>query len=115
MLRFPHECSRRPPHDDDSDRTGTDLPAGGASGAGGGARIHLPDRTGHDLVRGARENALAFAVELGEESAIHEDLGEYMSMLFYSPEVRDAFPARAPSFAYSQKVIVARMRRVLGR
>lgn len=52
----------------------------------------------------AREDALAFAVELGDESAIHADLGEYLSMLFYSPQVREAFTARASSFAYSQKV-----------
>jgi proline iminopeptidase len=52
----------------------------------------------------AREDALAFAVELGDEEAIAADLGEYMSMLFYTKEAREAFQARAPSFAYRQKV-----------
>ena len=52
----------------------------------------------------AREDALAFAVELGDQEAIGADLREYMSMLFYTKEAREAFPARAPSFAYRQKV-----------
>jgi proline iminopeptidase len=52
----------------------------------------------------AREDALAFDVELGDEAAIAADLREYMSMLFYTAEARDAFLARAPSFFYRQKV-----------
>lgn len=52
----------------------------------------------------AREDALAFAVELGDARAIAADLNEYMSMLFYTKEARDAFLARSPSFVYRQKV-----------
>jgi len=54
----------------------------------------------------AREAALAFAVELGDPSAIQADLDEYLSMLFHDPEHRDAFLARARSgeFRYSQAV-----------
>ena len=52
----------------------------------------------------AREDALAFAVELGDEKAIAADLHEYMTMLFYTPEARDAFMARSTSFVYRQKV-----------
>jgi proline iminopeptidase len=51
-----------------------------------------------------REDALAFAVELGDEKAIAADLHEYMTMLFYTPEARDAFVARSTSFVYRQKV-----------
>lgn len=51
-----------------------------------------------------REDALAFAVELGDEKAIAADLHEYMTMLFYTPEARDAFMARSTSFVYRQKV-----------
>ena len=52
----------------------------------------------------AREDALAFAVELGDEKAVAADLHEYMNMLFYTPEARDAFMARSTSFVYRQKV-----------
>ena len=52
----------------------------------------------------AREDALAFAVELGDEEAIAANLREYMSMLFYTDEARDAFKARAASFVYRDKV-----------
>ena len=52
----------------------------------------------------AREDALAFAVELGDAEAIAADLKEYMSMLFYTREAREAFFARSSSFAYRQKV-----------
>jgi len=52
----------------------------------------------------AREDALAFAVALGDEKAVTADLHEYMTMLFYTPEARDAFMARSTSFAYRQKV-----------
>jgi len=51
-----------------------------------------------------REDGLAFAVELGDEKAISADLHEYMSMIFYSPQMRDAFLARSSSFVYRQKV-----------
>ncbi|HEX4826031.1 MAG TPA: alpha/beta fold hydrolase [Candidatus Polarisedimenticolaceae bacterium] len=52
----------------------------------------------------AREDALAFAVELGDDKAVAADLHEYMTMLFYSPAARDAFMARSSSFVYRQKV-----------
>jgi proline iminopeptidase len=51
-----------------------------------------------------REDALAMDVELGDEKAISGDLHEYMTMLFYSPEARDAFLARSKDFVYRQKV-----------
>ena len=50
----------------------------------------------------AREDGLAFAVELGDEKAIAADLHEYMTMIFYSPQARDAFLARSSSFVYRQ-------------
>lgn len=52
----------------------------------------------------AREDGLAFAVELGDEKAIAADLHEYMTMIFYTPQARDAFLARSSSFVYRQKV-----------
>lgn len=52
----------------------------------------------------AREDALAFAVEMGDPNAVAADLHEYMSMLFYTPQARDAFLARSSSFVYRQKV-----------
>ena len=52
----------------------------------------------------AREDALAFAVELGDGQAIAADLREYVSMLFYTREAREAFQARADSFVYRQSV-----------
>jgi proline iminopeptidase len=52
----------------------------------------------------AREDTLAFAVELGDQKAVAADLHEYMSMLFYTPQARDAFLARSSSFVYRQKV-----------
>jgi proline iminopeptidase len=52
----------------------------------------------------AREDGMAFAVELGDEAAIREDLHEYMSMIFYSPVARDAMLARMGGFSYHQTV-----------
>lgn len=52
----------------------------------------------------AREDGLAFAVELGDEGAISADLREYMSMLFYSPAARDAMLARMDKMTYRQSV-----------
>jgi proline iminopeptidase len=51
-----------------------------------------------------REDGLAFAVELGDEKAVAADIHEYLSMLFYSPQLRDAFLARSSSFDYTQTV-----------
>jgi proline iminopeptidase len=52
----------------------------------------------------AREDGLAFAVELGDEGAIAADMREYLSMLFYTPQARDAMLARAASLNYHQSV-----------
>jgi proline iminopeptidase len=52
----------------------------------------------------AREDAFAFAVELGDEAAIAADLQEYMSMVFYSPAARDAMLARLGELTYRQSV-----------
>jgi proline iminopeptidase len=46
----------------------------------------------------ARQNALAFAVELGDEEAMLADSREFYSMLFHSPQKRDAFLSVADSF-----------------
>ncbi len=54
--------------------------------------------------RVSRQDAVAFAAELGDERSIAADLHEYMSMLFYSAEVRDAFMARESSFSYHPRV-----------
>ena len=49
-----------------------------------------------------RQNAVAFAEELGDEDAIQADLAEYDTMLCYSPEKRDAWIAQVDptSFRY---------------
>jgi len=52
----------------------------------------------------AREEGLAFAVELGDKPAIAADMREYMSMLFYSAEARDAMLARMDRLSYHQAV-----------
>jgi len=52
----------------------------------------------------AREDGLAFAVELGDPNAIAADLREYMSMLFYSREAKDAMLARTAALSYHQAV-----------
>ena len=52
----------------------------------------------------ARQDAAAFGVELGDEKAIAADMSEYLSMLFYSAEAREAFLARSSSFKYTQRV-----------
>ena len=52
----------------------------------------------------AREDGLAFAVELGDEKAIAADLKEYMGMIIVSPELRERFIARSSSFVYRQAV-----------
>src|SRR6185436_2580482 len=43
-------------------------------------------------------------VEVVAEKTIAADLHEYTTMLFYTPEARDAFVARSSSFVYRQKV-----------
>ena len=51
-----------------------------------------------------RQQALAFDVTLRDKEAVAADLREYMSMLFVSPEKRDAFLALVSSFAYNQPI-----------
>jgi len=51
-----------------------------------------------------RQEALAFANELGEKAAIDTDLREYISMLFYSLEKRNAFIAQFSPSAYHKEV-----------
>lgn len=41
-----------------------------------------------------RQEAVAFADALGDAQATQADLHEYLTMLFYSPEKRDAYLAR---------------------
>lgn len=52
----------------------------------------------------AREEGLAFAVELGDKPAIAADMREYMSMLFYTSAARDAMLARMDDLSYHQSV-----------
>jgi proline iminopeptidase len=51
-----------------------------------------------------RQNAVAFANALGDKAAADTNIHEYLSMLFYSPEHRDAFLAAMPSGAYNKDV-----------
>ena len=51
-----------------------------------------------------REDAYAFASELGDKQAIDADLREYMSMIVHQPDMREKFLARAPSMIYTQSV-----------
>jgi proline iminopeptidase len=52
----------------------------------------------------ARQDALAFAESLGDEEASRASIREYLSMLFVSAEKRDAFLAKASSYAYNRGV-----------
>lgn len=52
----------------------------------------------------ARQDAVAFAAELGNGEAIAADMKEYLSMLFYSPEARDRFLVQSSSFVFRQQV-----------
>lgn len=51
-----------------------------------------------------RQQAVAFAVELGDSVAIQTDLDEYLPLLFYSPEKRDQFLASAEGYRYNPTV-----------
>jgi proline iminopeptidase len=51
-----------------------------------------------------RQDALSFADTLGDAAAGDKSLQEYMAMLFYAPEHRDAFLALSPGFRYTRKV-----------
>jgi proline iminopeptidase len=52
----------------------------------------------------ARQDALDFADKMGDASAPKESIREYLAMLFYSPEKRDAFLAQADRFTYTRDV-----------
>ncbi|HZF10420.1 MAG TPA: alpha/beta fold hydrolase [Thermoanaerobaculia bacterium] len=51
-----------------------------------------------------RQNALGFAETLGDKAAMEGDTHEYLGMLFYSPEKRDAFLAGSQSYVYNAEV-----------
>lgn len=51
-----------------------------------------------------RQNAVAFAVELGDEDAIQSDLADYLTMLCYSAEKRDAWLAQADPTGYRHHI-----------
>jgi len=51
-----------------------------------------------------RRDALAFAEEMGDQDAIDKRIHEYLTMLFYSPEKRDAFVAALPASVYRKVV-----------
>ena len=52
----------------------------------------------------ARQDALDFATELGDPRALRENFLEYLSMLFYSPEKRDAYMKTASADGYNKAV-----------
>lgn len=51
-----------------------------------------------------RQDALAFADELGDKAASDASIHEYLTMLFYSPEKRDVFVAQMGPGAYNKKI-----------
>jgi proline iminopeptidase len=51
-----------------------------------------------------REDAMAFAVQMGDKSAAVASTREYLSMLFYSPEKRDAALAKMAGVDANHKV-----------
>lgn len=52
----------------------------------------------------ARQDALDFADKLGDAEAGKASIREYLAMLFYSPEKRDAFLTQADRFRYTRDV-----------
>ncbi len=52
----------------------------------------------------ARQNAVTFALSLGDESALNTFNKEYLSQLFYSPANRESFLKKADSLTYSLEV-----------
>ena len=52
----------------------------------------------------ARQDALSFAETLGDKAAGDASLREYLAMLFYSPEKRDAFLGGAAAYRYNRAV-----------
>jgi proline iminopeptidase len=51
-----------------------------------------------------RQDAFAFADELGDKSASNASIHEYFTMLFYSPEKRDSFVAQMGPGVFNEKV-----------
>jgi proline iminopeptidase len=51
-----------------------------------------------------RRDAFAFAEEMGDKGAIDKRIHEYLTMLFYSPEKRDAFVAAMPASVFRKEV-----------
>ena len=51
-----------------------------------------------------RQDAVAFADEMGDKNATAVNLHEYLTMLFYSPEKRDAFVAALPASVFRKDV-----------
>jgi proline iminopeptidase len=51
-----------------------------------------------------RQESVAFAEALGDPAALHDDLHEYLGMLFYSPEHRDRFLAGSDAYQYTRSV-----------
>jgi len=51
-----------------------------------------------------RQASVAFAIEMGDRTAVSTDTREYLSMLFYSPEKRDAFLDSFDSAAFDRDV-----------
>lgn len=51
-----------------------------------------------------RQRAGGFAEEMGDKAAIEANLREYLAMLFYSPEKRDAFLANIDPSVYKKDV-----------
>jgi proline iminopeptidase len=51
-----------------------------------------------------KQNGYDFAGTLGDKAAIDAGIHEYMGMLFYSPEKRDAFIAKSQSYVYTFEV-----------
>jgi proline iminopeptidase len=51
-----------------------------------------------------RQSALQFAEALGDSAAAKQDLREYLAMLFYDPDHRDAFMAHSGDYHYAPDV-----------
>ncbi len=51
-----------------------------------------------------RQNAVAFAEELGDQDAIQSSLADYLTMLCYSAEKRDAWLAQADPTGYRHHI-----------
>ena len=52
----------------------------------------------------SRQDGMAFAEALGDPEAIAASLHEYMTMIYFQPEVRDRELARSATFVFRQKV-----------